>query len=132
MANISIDELMRDFHGYLDVDWRTKEQCLGWIRGIFKININERDLRDCFSKYCSDYIDGKHDSYLAHSYRGYKLTSDLDEIRKSIADDESRMKALAHRVYGVKRRLRDDNQITLLPDQEKELDAYEIISKMEI
>ena len=128
---MTIDEIMKCFHGWLDTDWRTKTQCLNWMKNIFKTEINERELRDVFSKYCNDYIDGKHDSYLAHSTRGYKLTSDIEEIKKSIADDESRMKALSHRVYGVKRRLKNNNQIVLLPDQEKEMDAYEIISKME-
>jgi len=129
---MTTDEIIRCFHGWLDVDWRTKDQCLSWMRDIFHTVINERDLRDVFSQYCNDYIEGKHDSYLAHSVRGYKLTSDPEEIKRSIADDESRMKALSHRVYGVKKRLKEDNQITLLPNQEKELDAYEIISKMEI
>lgn len=127
----TIDELMKCFHGWLDTDWRTKNQCLGWMKSIFNIEINERELRDVFSKYCEDYINGKHDSYLAHSSKGYKLTSNIEEIKKSIADDKSRMIALSKRVYGVQKRLKEDNQLTLLPSDD-EMSAYEIISKMEV
>ena len=126
-----IDEIMQMFHGYLDKEWRTKTQCVSWLKNIFKYDINERDLRDVFAKYCEDYILGKHDSYLAHSVRGYYLTSDPEEIKKSIADDESRAWSLLKRVYGVKKRLRDDNQLSLLPEDEKKMeDAYEVIMKM--
>ena len=40
------------------------------------------------------------------------------------------MIALSKRVYGVRKRLAELNQITLLPD--KEMEAYEIISRMEV
>ena len=129
---MTIDEIMQYFHGYLDTDWRTKNQCVGWLKGIFKYEINERELRDVFARYCQDYINGKHDSYLAHSCIGYYLTSDPEIIKKSIADDEARLIALSKRVYGVKRRLKQEGQIKLLPEQEEAEDAYEIISRMEI
>lgn len=128
-----IDEIMNMFKGWLDTEWRTKGQCVSWLKNIFKYDIHERELRDVFAKYCEDYINGKHDSYLAHSTRGYFLTSDPEEIKRSIRDDESRAWALLKRVYGVKRRLKNDNQLTLLPSEEKDMeDAYSIISKMEI
>lgn len=127
---MTIDEIMKCFKGWLDTDWRTKDQCLSWMKKIFKIDINERELRDVFSKYCANFIEGKHDSYLAHSNRGYLLTSDPEIIKQSIKDDESRMIALSKRVYGVRKRLTELNQITILPD--KEMEAYEIISRMEI
>lgn len=129
---MTIDDIMRCFRGWLDRDWRTKEQCLAWMKDIFKTNINERELRDVFSRYCCDFIAGKHDSYLAHSYRGYLLTSDPEIIKQSIKDDEARMIALSKRVYGVKRRLKELDQITLLPENDKEMEAYEIISRMEL
>lgn len=127
---MTIDEIMKCFKGWLDTDWRTKDQCLSWMKKIFKIDINERELRDVFSQYCANFIEGKHDSYLAHSNRGYLLTSDPNIIKQSIKDDESRMIALSKRVYGVRKRLAELNQITLLPD--KEMEAYEIISRMEV
>ena len=128
-----IDKIMNMFKGWLDTEWRTKGQCVSWLKNIFKYDIHERELRDVFAKYCEDYINGKHDSYLAHSTRGYFLTSNPEEIKRSIRDDESRAWALLKRVYGVKRRLKNDNQLTLLPSEEKDMeDAYSIISKMEI
>lgn len=127
---MTIDEIMKCFKGWLDTDWRTKDQCLSWMKKIFKIDINERELRDVFSNYCVNFIEGKHDSYLAHSNRGYLLTSDPEIIKQSIKDDESRMIALSKRVYGVRKRLMELDQITILPD--KEMEAYEIISRMEI
>ncbi len=128
---MTIDEIMTMFRGWLDKDWRTKKQCVDWLRNIFNYDIDERELRDTFARYCQDYVDGKHDSFLAHSVRGYLLTSDPAIIKKSIADDESRRIALSKRIYGVKRRLKDNNQLTLLPD-DRMMDAYEILMKMEI
>lgn len=127
-----IDEIMEMFRGYLDREWRTKEQCVYFLKTVFRYEINERELRDTFAKYCQDYIDKKHDSFLAHSSRGYLLTSDPKIIEKSIKDDESRMFSLAKRIYGVKTRLKMDNQLTLLPEENEVMDAYEILSKMEV
>lgn len=129
---MTIDELMKWFKGWLDLDWRTKDQCIRWIKNIAKQDINERVLRDLFAKYCEDYIAGKHDSYLAHSSKGYLLTSDPVIIRQSIKDDKSRMITLSKRIWGVEKRLAQDGQISLLPAEENEMNAYEIISKMEI
>ncbi|MBR4610231.1 MAG: hypothetical protein IKO38_07265 [Erysipelotrichaceae bacterium] len=129
---MTIDEIMNMFRGYLDTDWRTKTQCINWLRNIFKCDINERELRDTFARYCQDYVDGKHDSFLAHSSRGYLLTSDPKIIKASIRDDESRMFSLARRIYGVKNRLKNEDQITLLPQDNEAMDAYEILSKMEV
>ena len=128
-----IDEIMQMFHGYLDVDWRTKTQCVNWLKNIFKTDIHERELREVFARYCDDYISGKHDSYLAHSVRGYYLTSDPEEIKRSIKDDESRAWSLLKRVYGVKRRLKEEGQLGLFTEEDKNMeDAYEIVMKMEI
>lgn len=126
-----IDEIMKCFKGWLDLDWRTKDQCLRWMKDIFKVTINERELRDVFAKYCQDFIDGKHDSFLAHSYRGYLLTSDPKIIRQSINDDRSRLIALSKRYYGVNKRLMVIDQIPILPNNE-EMEAFEILSRMEI
>ena len=128
---MTINEIMLNFRGWLDTDWRTKQQCINWLSNIFHYQINERELRDTFAKYCEDYVEGKHDSFLAHSSKGYLLTSDPKIIKESIADDESRLIALSKRIYGVKRRLREENQLTLLPE-DKTMDAYEILSKMEV
>lgn len=129
---MTINELMSWFKGWLDLDWRTKDQCISWIKNRTGVQINERELRNLFAQYCEEYIVGYHDSYLAHSSKGYLLTSDVDIIRKSIQDDKSRMDTLSRRVWGVEKRLKQLGQITLLPNEEKEMDAYEIISRMSI
>ncbi len=118
--------------GYLDIEWRKKKDVVKFLvdKGFRKKNL-ERKFRKAVEVYDREYYEGLHDSYIAHSVRGYYLTSDPEIIKKSIADDESRLIALSKRIYGAKRRLREDNQLTLLP-KDKTMDAYEILMKMEI
>lgn len=118
--------------GYLDIEWHKKQEVIAFLvkKGFRKKNL-ERKFRLAVEKYDREYCDGLHDSYIAHSAKGYYLTSDPEIIKKSIADDESRLIALSKRIYGAKRRLKEENQLTLLP-KDKTMDAYEVLLKMEV
>lgn len=118
------------FKGYLDVQWRKKEQILGLLNRFFKLDIDEREFRQFVADYNTGYIKGEHDTYICNSAYGYLLTSDPIEIRKSINNDTKRIIALSKRVYGVKKRLAQDNQLSLLEDKE-EMNGYEIIMKQQ-
>lgn len=115
--------------GYLDVQWRTKEQILGMLNWM-KCPSNDREFRQFVADYDQEYVDGKHDTYICNGQNGYLLTSNPKEIKKSIDNDAKRIIALSKRVYGVKKRLSLDNQLTMF-DEYEELSGYEIIMKQE-
>lgn len=124
---MSID--ITNLKGYLDVEWRTKEQILGMLKWM-NCPSNDREFRQFVADYDEEYCKGLHDSYICNGQNGYLLTSDPEEIKKSILIDTKRIIALSKRVYGVKKRLAQDNQISLLEDEE-EIKGYEIIMKQQ-
>lgn len=116
--------------GFLDQDWHTKGEILDHLLIKKKYDINERVMRRAFEKYNLEYCEGLHDSFVAHSNKGYLLTSDKEIIERSMRDDLSRLIKLSKRVYGIKKRFKEDSQLTLLP--KKEMDAYEVLMRMKI
>ena len=120
--------------GYLDQGWHTRKEVITHLQEK-GFNTNERDLRRAIARYNQGYIDGKHDTYVCYSngkdHKGFLLTADTSLIRKSIRNDEKRFVTLARRVYGVKKRLMNDDQITLLTDEQL-LDMYEVIMKVNV
>lgn len=114
---------------YLLDDWHKKSEIISYLE--YKgFKTDERQWRKAVEQYDREYCDGKHDSYIVHSSRGYMLTSDKKIIEKSKNDDKSRLIALAKRVYGVERRFREMDQLTLFPSEE--MDAYEILMRMNV
>ena len=121
--------MIEKIKGYIWDDWRKKSEILSFLE--YKgIKVDERQWRKAVELYDREYCDGKHDSYIVHSNKGYMLTSDRKIIEKSKNDDKSRLIALAKRVYGVERRFRDMDQLTLFPSEE--MDAYEILMRMNV
>lgn len=119
-------DLIKDFLQ----EWRKKEEILNRLheRGL---DLNERQFRKFVEIYDKDYCDGIRETYIAHSNKGYILTSDKDIIRRSYEDDLKRAFKLLKRGAGVKRIFKDDNQLTLLPEESKFLDVYEIMMKVD-
>ena len=119
-------EFLKD---YLKTGWHTKKEIVAYLaaNGFRKKNLDRR-FRKAVEKYDQGYYEGLHDSFIAHSNKGYILTSDPETIKMSIADDMARLVALSKRVYGAKKRLKENDQITLFP--KKEMDAFEILMKM--
>ena len=70
-------------------DWKTKAEIIaelaahGW-------KINERTWRLYVEAYNAKYWNHEVESYIVHGQHGYKLTSDKDEIKASIADLKKR------------------------------------------
>ena len=114
---------------YLGWTWHTKKEIIDYCLSR-EILLDERQLRNMVEQYDKEYCDGLHDSYIAHSSKGYLLTSDRKIIEKSKNDDKARLIALAKRVYGVERRFRDMDQLTLIPNEE--IDAYEVLMRLNV
>lgn len=70
-------------------EWKTKKEILKELRykGIY---INERQWRIIVEQYNQKYMDMKRPFYIVHSSKGYKITDDKEEIKKSIQDLKSR------------------------------------------
>lgn len=115
--------------GYLDTDWRTKDKIMYFLKNVCKIDVNERSLRDYFAEFNEKYEHGDTEMFIAHSNKGYLLTSDARIIINSLADDYKRALKLMKRYYKCKKALSEKNQLSLDSNEEN---LYEIVSKMEL
>jgi hypothetical protein len=80
-------ELINDF---IDLtEWKTKKQ-INKELGEFGIRINERTFRQKVEDHNNLYFAHKKDFFIAHSNKGYKITTDTEEIRKSLRDSFKR------------------------------------------
>lgn len=117
-------ELMK---GYLE-EWHKRKELLSHIRSQ-GLKIDERTLRQYIRKYRNEYSNGEHDSYIVDDpSKGYKLTSDRDEIRKALERNLKRGLTIAKESYAGLKRLRDTDQISLL--EQDVLDAFEVLLKV--
>lgn len=74
---------------YLGNDWKTKNEI---IIAAYKdgIKLHERAWRLFVETYNKKYWNHEVDSFIVHGRKGYKLTSDKEEIKKSIQDGKKR------------------------------------------
>ena len=121
--------MIEKIKSFISDKWRKKSEILDYL-DYKRIYVNERQWRKEVEKYDMEYCLGLHDSYIVHSSKGYMLTSDRKIIEKSKNDDKSRLIALAKRVYGVERRFKEMDQLTLFPSEE--IDAYEVLMRMKV
>ena len=115
------------FRGYMDETWRTKKECLNWYRNKYNTHLNERMFRTWVEKYNQKYTGGEKEMFIAHSNKGYMMTSNVDAIRRSLADDYKRAMKLLVRNSRCTKALSEKNQLTLMPN---EADMYEVVMKM--
>lgn len=114
--------------GYLE-EWRKKPDIITYLHD-HGMEINERQFRKFVEIYDKNYCDGDAETYIAHSGKGYILTADKEIIRRSMEDDLKRAFKLLKRGTAVKRRFKDDDQLTLLPEEMQMLDVYEVVMKV--
>jgi len=69
--------------------WKTKTEIPRELK-TKDITINERQLRRFFEKHNNDFFNGQVDTFVIHSGKGYKLTSDKDEIMQHREDYKKR------------------------------------------
>lgn len=117
--------------GYLDRDWHTKDQIIYFLTKVCKLDTNERSIerkiRQYFVEFNERYESGQTEMFIAHSNRGYLLTSDQKIILESLEDDNKRALKLMRRYYRCKKALAEKDQLSLSP---QETNLYEIVSRM--
>lgn len=80
-------ELINDF---IDLtEWKTKKQ-INKELGEFGIRINERTFRQKVENHNNMYFAHAKPYFVAHSAKGYKITTDNEEIRESLRDSLKR------------------------------------------
>ncbi len=119
--------MINELKGYLDTDWRTKEKILYFLTHFCHMNVNERELRNYFASFNERYESGETEMFIAHSNKGYYLTSDPEVIFNSLEDDHKRAIKLLKRYYKCKKALSEKSQLSL---DENEQNLYEIVNKM--
>lgn len=70
-------------------EWKTKKQINEELKQ-FGVQINERAFRLQVEKHNEMYFSHIKENYVAHSPKGYKLTTDKQEIINSIEDNKKR------------------------------------------
>ena len=119
--------MIEQFYGYLDKDWRTKKELIEWYKIMYHTKLNERMMRIWFERYNEKYGRGESELFIAHSQKGYLLTSDPEIIRKSLMDDYKRAMKLLVRNSRCTKALSEKNQLSLMPE---EASMYETIMKL--
>lgn len=120
--------MLTELRGYLDTEWRTKDQCVSWLNNIFHLDISERAFRQFVADFNERYESGETEMFIAHSNKGYLLTADPELIMNSLNDDYKRAVKLMKRFWRCKKALSEKTQISLSP---QELNIYELVQKME-
>lgn len=121
--------MLDELKGYLDTEWRTKKQCVDWLKAIFNMDVNERTFRLFVAEFNEKYESGEQEMFIAHSEKGYLLTSDQEIIMQSLTDDFKRAAKLMRRYYRCKKAIAEKKQLALEP---QESDLYTLVSNIEL
>lgn len=117
------------FKGYLDQGWHTKKECLEWYNEKYGGKLNERMFRKNVEKFNKRYGGGETEMFVAHSGKGYYLTSDIGLIRKSLLDYKRRALSQLSVVSKCSKALSEKNQLSL---DQNEADLYEVVMRMNV
>lgn len=75
------------FYGVTMKEWRKKPELLSAIR-LKGLQLDERELRKRIADFNRAYDGKENQMYIVHSMKGYKMTSNVDEIKESIEENE--------------------------------------------
>ncbi len=92
-------------------EWKKKKEILKQIPSEFEVG--ERTFRKLVEQNNRLFSEGKVDYYIAHSFRGYKLTFNWEEIEKSVADNRKRAITMLEDCRNVEDAFRKRNQIKM-------------------
>lgn len=80
-------EIINDF---VDLtEWKTKKQIKNELK-TYGITLNERCFRKQVENHNKLYASHQKDSFVVHGEKGYKMTNDTEEIRRSLRDNLKR------------------------------------------
>lgn len=105
---------------YISSEWKTKKEIIADAKAN-GCKINERELRKFIERYNKQYWAHQVEKFIVHSRKGYKLTSDKDEINASIQDSKKRALNLLWKYSQTRRALGEVDNIKL------DLEKLEII-----
>lgn len=91
-------------------EWKTKGIILEELKEL-ESRTDERAWRKYVEWYNQQFCDEKFDNYIVHGCKGYKLTSDHDEILHSLNDLEQRALNMLVKVSRAKRRMREQSNL---------------------
>lgn len=115
--------------GYLDTGWKKKEQILKFLTFMTQEKVNERAFRQYVADFNENYYSGDTELFIAHSNKGYLLTTDKETILNSLQDDYKRATKMLKRYYQCKKAIADKSQLSLTPVDE---DLYEVLMKVNV
>ena len=111
------------FTNFADNKWRTKKELIAHAKDM-GIKISERELRRKIERFNRNYQITE--LYVVHGNKGYKLTTDKNEIRSSIKDLKTRAVNMFSKYHDTRKILGERDTVTLLDDGRK-IDTYELI-----
>ena len=93
------------FYGVTMKEWRKKPELLSAIR-LKGLQLDDRELRKRIADFNRAYDGKENRMYIVHSVKGYKMTSDADEIKESVEENERRAVTMLKQGKKVKRILK--------------------------
>lgn len=115
--------------GYLDRDWKKKEQIVKYLTFMTQEEVNERAFRKFVADFNENYYSGETELFIAHSSKGYLLTADKDIIVNSLQDDYKRAMKMLKRYYQCKKAIAEKSQLSLTP---ADTDMYQVLMKVNV
>lgn len=105
----------------IDIDltrWKTRAEILRMLNQN-GTQISDRSFRKWVEDFNKTYDGRKQPEYIVHGPKGYKITKDRTEIKKSIADNDRRAITILRQTRRVRRFLGMKDQLSLLDQEDK-------------
>lgn len=104
-----------------DIDltrWKTRAEILQMLNQN-GTQISDRSFRKWVEDFNKTYDGREQPEYIVHGPKGYKITQDRTEIKKSIADNDRRAITILRQTRRVRRFLGMKDQLSLFDQEDK-------------
>lgn len=102
---------------YIDLsEWKHKQEIIKELSEQ-EICINERTLRQEIKRYNQKFYNHEVSDFIAHSSKGYKLTSNSEEILESIKDNHKRALDMLYEEAKVKKAIGQNYNMKIIIDE---------------